>query len=69
MTDVVRQEFIHLGDKVSGKSFSFLSTVSADEIQAKLFKELQQCHTDYCLGGAGGLLDRHQCKFIDHKVA
>ena len=67
--DRVTQDFMHLGDKVSEKSFSFLSTVSAPEIQTKLFKELQQCDTDNRLGGAGWLLDCHQCKLIDHKVA
>ena len=66
--DRVRQDFTHLGDKVSEKSFRFLSTISTAEIQTKLFKELQQCHTDDCLGGAGWLLDHHQCKIIDHKV-
>lgn len=66
--DRVTQDFVCHRDKVSEKSFSFLSTVSAAEIQTRLFKELQQCHTDGRLGGAGWLLDHHQCKLIDHKV-
>lgn len=66
--DRVAQDFTHLRDKVSEKSFAFLSTVSTAEIQIKLFKELQQCHTEGSLGGAGWLLDHHQCKLIDHKV-
>lgn len=64
--DRVRQDLVHLRDKVSEKSFSLSSTVSAAENQTKWFKELQRCHAHGCPGGAGGLLGHHQCKLIDH---
>lgn len=51
--DRVTQDFVHLRDQVSEKSFRFLSAVSAAEMQKKLFKELQQCHTDDCPGETG----------------
>lgn len=66
--DRVTQDLVHLRDKVSEKSFSLSSTVSAAENQTKLFKGLQRCHTDGYPGGAGWLLGHHQCELIDHKV-
>lgn len=40
--DRVTQDLVHLRDRVSEKSFSLSSTVSAAENQTKLFKDLQQ---------------------------
>lgn len=66
--DRVTQDFMHLRDKVSEKSFSLSSTVSAAENQTELFKDPQQRQVDGCLGGAGWSLDHYQCKLIDHKA-
>ena len=51
--DRVTQDLVHLRDRVSEKSFSLSSTISAAESQTKLFKELQWCHTAV-LGEQGG---------------